>query len=160
MKVIVGIDPGIITAISIIDINGNFVALESRRHFSKENIIEYLSRYGEPIIISCDVSNPPRLVKKISSTFNSRLILPSKNMTTKKKMKLVKRFEKMIKNKHERDALASAIFAYHKVLPLLRRIDKVVRENEKKEEIKAIAIKKKNIGNIKQLIENLEEFKN
>ncbi len=159
MKVIVGIDPGIITAISIIDINGNFVALESRRHFSKDNIIEYISRYGEPIIVGCDVSNPPRLVKKISSTFNSKLILPSKNMTTKKKMKLVKKFEKFIKNKHERDALASAIFAYHKVLPLLKRVDKVVKDNTKKEEIKAMVIKKKKIGNIKQLIESFEELK-
>jgi predicted RNase H-like nuclease (RuvC/YqgF family) len=156
MKVIVGIDPGVITAVSIIDINGNFVALESRRYFSKEDIIELVSKYGEPIIISCDVCSPPRLVKKISSTFNSKLIIPNKNMTTKKKMKLIKKFEKFIKNKHERDALASAIFAYHKVLPLLKRVDKVLKEDTKKEEIKAIVIKKKKIGNIKQLIKNLE----
>ncbi|MEM7826600.1 MAG: DUF460 domain-containing protein [Candidatus Aenigmatarchaeota archaeon] len=155
MKLIVGIDPGVVTAISLIDLKLDFVEVKSKRNFSKDEIIEFITEKGEPIIMSCDVHRPPQIAKKLASIFNAKLITPNKSMSLKKKNRLVRRCKQRIKNRHERDALASAIFAFQKVRPLFNKVDKLVDEKELSDEIKAIIIKNK-IGNIKQVIKRFK----
>lgn len=152
LKLILGIDPGIITGIAIVDIKLEKIIVKSERNFSRDDIINFVLNLGDPIIVACDVSNPPKTVRRIASVFGAKLIYPRKNLDRKRKEKLVKRFSKYVKNSHERDALASCLFAYNKIIKVIKKIEKSVENEEIFEEVVAKVIKEKRIGNIKQVL--------
>ena len=157
MKLIVGIDPGVTTGIAILDTKLNVLLVESKKHFSKDEIIKRILEFGDPIIISCDVKKPPTLVKKIASAFNAKLIAPKEDLKIKKKFRLIKEFgfNGKIANRHERDSLAAAIFALNEVRALFDRIDYLV-DKDIAEEVKDIILRGKG-GNIKQVARVLSE---
>lgn len=166
LKVILGIDPGVITGIAILDLKLEKIIIKSERNFSRNDLINFVLSIGEPIIVACDVSNPPKLVRKIASVFGAKLIFPTKNLDRKRKEKLIRRFSKYVKNNHERDALASALFAYNKIIHIIKKIEKMVDDEKTFEIVIAKIIKEKRIGNIKQVLmkvknmENLKSLKN
>ncbi|MBU5678801.1 MAG: DUF460 domain-containing protein [Candidatus Aenigmatarchaeota archaeon] len=163
MKVILGIDPGVITGIAIIDLKLEKIVVKSERNFSKDDIINFVLNFGEPIIVACDVSNPPKAVRRIASVFGAKLIYPRKNLDRKRKEKIIRRFSKYVKNNHERDALASSLFAYNKIIHIIKKVEKIVDDEKILEQVSAKIIKEKRIGNIKQVllkIKNSENSKN
>ena len=69
----------------------------------------------------------PRTVERISAAFPSKLMWPRQSLTKLEKIEMTQIFvedEKPWSNKHERDALAAAIFAHNKIKPLLEKISK------------------------------------
>lgn len=163
MKVILGIDPGVITGIAILDLRLEKIIIRSERNFSRNDIINFVLSFGEPIIVACDVANPPKAVRKMASVFGAKLIFPRKNLDRKRKDKIIKRFSKYVKNNHERDALASSLFAYNKIIHIIKKVEKIVSDEKTIEMIVAKIIKEKRIGNIKQVfmrIKNSEDIEN
>ncbi len=149
MKVIVGIDPGVTTGIAVVDMKLNVVLVESKRRFGKGEIVKKIAEIGDPIIVACDVKNPPSLVRKIAGAFNARIISPDEDLRIKKKIRLVRESGIMVKNRHERDSLAAALFAGKKIRALVERIERIAGENS--ELIEDILIRRRK-GNIKQLV--------
>ncbi len=133
---ILGIDPGTTTGICAIGLKGDILLTESRKGFSKSELLKVLSDLGNPLIVSSDTNPPPRMIEKIASAFSARLIVPDHSLLRSEKVGLVKRYMKSRdlkeppwKNRHERDALASAIYAWKRVRALLMKIEKKLGEN-------------------------------
>ena len=65
------------------------------------------------------------MVEKIASSFSARLIIPKKTLSVSEKIKLTKKYtqDNIFSNHHERDALASAVFAGKRIRQLMRRIN-------------------------------------
>ena len=145
---IIGIDPGTTKGYAVLDINGNILEVRSSKKFDINKITKEAFKFGKPIIIGTDVKKVPGFVEKIASSLGAKVISPKENITSQHKNKLVNKFLKKkgfeIKNKHENDALISAILAYKSIKPLLKKIeDKYLNSNKKDsiDDIKNLVLK-------------------
>lgn len=147
---IVGIDPGIITGLAIIDINGEIVEVTSGKGLDREEIISKISEYGIPLIIATDVNPPPEAVSKIASAVNAKLFVPPRSLSTSEKQEIVEEYiiKKGLKirivDSHQRDALAAALKSYRMYESKLRQVEAYVGKfgiNLPLERIKAEIIK-------------------
>lgn len=145
---IVGIDPGTTTAYSIFDTNGNLVEIKSFRNAPESTIISAITEKGKTLIISCDVNPAPKLAEDIAKKLGAVLIAPEKSLLMSKKTRLVDEFLKeqeefiKINNKHERDAIASALFAYKQTRKLFDKIENEI-DGELTDSIKERVLKEK-----------------
>ncbi|MFQ5647812.1 MAG: DUF460 domain-containing protein [Candidatus Aenigmatarchaeota archaeon] len=132
---IVGIDPGTTTGVALLDLKGKLALLDSHKEFSRSDLVKIVSGFGTPVIITTDVSPPPRLIEKIAASFPARLLVPRHSLQKREKLELVRQYLKERKpgrgparypwkNTHEKDALAAALFAWSQVRDLVARIDK------------------------------------
>ena len=125
---IVGIDPGLNTAIALVDLEGNAFCLKSARNLSFEKIISTLSDFCSPVLIASDVSPPPGLVERAASSFSVRVFHPPESLQRKMKAEIIKTSVIKPGDNHQRDALAAALNAYREIRPLLVKIDKKISE--------------------------------
>ena len=99
----------------------------------------------------------PNFVEKIASSLGAKIFKPETDLQSRHKSRLVKKFLKKrdieINNKHENDALISAILAYKSIKPLLNKIENKYSDLNT-DEIKNLVLKQ-NI-NIKQAISLLD----
>lgn len=128
---IVGIDPGMYTAVAGIDLEGRLVFVESRRGMDRLSIIELIYRHGIPVLIASDVKPAPDLVRKLASSLHVPLFEAPRDMRVEEKQELVERFLarqgiKIQLDSHQRDALAAAIKAYHSLESKLRQAESYV----------------------------------
>ena len=154
---IIGIDPGTTKSYAVLDINGNILDVKSSKKFDEGIITKEVFKFGKPILVGTDVSKTPNLVEKIASGLGAKVFKPKINLQGKHKNKLVKKFLKKndfeVNNKHENDALISAILAYKSIKPLLHKIESKY-PSLNTEEIKNLVLKEK--INIKEAINLLE----
>jgi len=126
---ILGVDPGNIVGYAFLNLKGELVLLGSRRHMKISELVLIASKLGYVVKVACDVSKPPEFVKKLARSLGVSITHPEADMTIKEKTKIVdnwlKKQEEFIKihNKHEKDALASAIKALKLLKPLIRKIE-------------------------------------
>jgi len=106
---IVGLDIGTTTGISIHDLKKNLLYLKSKKHFSTSNIIKQIMIFGTPLIVATDKKNLPDKIRKIASAFNSKVFFPDHDLTVQEKENIV---NISMKDDHERDALAASLFAF------------------------------------------------
>ncbi|MBN2517996.1 MAG: DUF460 domain-containing protein [Candidatus Altiarchaeota archaeon] len=142
--VIVGIDPGTTVGLAILDIDGRVLGIISSRNLSIDEVITKIASFGSAAIVACDKSEVPPLVNKVSSLLGARLFVPDADLSVVRKRELAS-FVKT-QNDHERDALASAIYAYNHFQNKLRRIQKQVMESL--EGVKARVIKGEKVSDI------------
>ena len=146
--IIVGIDPGTTKGYAVLDLKGNILEVKSSKKLTIDEIINNIFRFGKPILIGTDVTKTPGFVENVAGSFGVKISKPKFNLTGKHKIKLVKKFLKHkdfeISNKHENDALISAILAYKSIKPLLKKIDDKYKDSNKEfliEEIKNLVLK-------------------
>jgi len=108
--IIVGVDPGTTVGLSALDLEGNILAIISKRSFSMSDVKEEIRKYGYPLIFASDVNPPSGFIEKLSTSFDSILYLPQLSIPVKEKNELTK--ELSVNNAHERDSLSAAIKAY------------------------------------------------
>ncbi|MEA1994178.1 MAG: DUF460 domain-containing protein [Euryarchaeota archaeon] len=109
-NLIVGVDPGTTVGIAILNLEGSIVDISSYKNFSVNDIVEYLLRFGMPVILATDVSDMHQTVEKVASSFECRTFTPQSSLSIKEKNELTREYS--LHNDHERDALASALKAY------------------------------------------------
>ncbi|MGC9104919.1 MAG: DUF460 domain-containing protein [Thermoprotei archaeon] len=134
-KLIVGVDPGIETGVSIIDIYGNPVFFTSRRSIDRLDVIEIIRNYGKPLIIATDVNPPSDAVKKLVSQLGGvKLFYPERSMTIDEKTEIVQEYAELyglkIDDPHVRDSLAAALKAYREVSKKVRQAESLLRKLE------------------------------
>jgi predicted RNase H-like nuclease (RuvC/YqgF family) len=138
---IVGLDPGITTGVCCLDLSGKLVKAYSSKRFGLDNVIEFLTKIGKPVIFACDVSNPPLLLEKITAIYQARLVYPKEDMKVGEKQVMVEKSfpDERLNDLHQRDACAAALFAFKKFYPLFDKVNFVLRREglfEKSDEIK------------------------
>ncbi len=114
--IIVGIDPGIVTGIAVIDFDGKLILLKSGRELDRGDILSMISSIGKPAVIATDINPPPQSVMKLASTLKLPLFVPQKTLTTAEKQEVVLQYLSKIDGNiscdtHQRDALAAALKA-------------------------------------------------
>ena len=146
--IIIGIDPGTTKGYAVLDLKGNILEVKSSKKLTIDEIINNVFKFGKPILIGTDVKKIPSFVENVASSFSVKVSKPEFNLTGKHKIKLVKKFLKHkdfeINNKHENDALISAILAYKSIKPLLKKIDDKYKKSDKEfliEKIKNLVLK-------------------
>jgi len=137
--IMVGIDPGMSVGIAVMDLFGRLLGLETLRRASRSEVIETLAKYGRPILITTDVSPPPRNVIKIAQTFGAKLVTLSEHMKIEEKTKLVREFEGeqqiSVGSSHERDALAPLIKVYQRLKVLYEKAEAHLSERPDNETV-------------------------
>lgn len=154
MKLIVGVDPGIITGLAISDISSDFCRCTSMKDITLAKMHEFIMQYGEPIVVATDVKKVPGKVRKVSSTFNARLFLPKEDISVEEKMEMTKG---LTENSHERDALAAALFAKKHYEGLVKKVKNALKEKNLEgmsNEVLELLIKRE-VGNIEQAVKLL-----
>lgn len=117
---IIGIDPGLTTAVALVDLKGNLIAVKSKKEFRKQEIIKSISRFGRPVIVASDKKNPPHYVKRFASALGCILFSPESDMLVEEKNELTKKLDITA---HEKDAAASALNAYKGYATQFSKID-------------------------------------
>jgi predicted RNase H-like nuclease (RuvC/YqgF family) len=155
---IVGIDIGTTTGIVSLDLEGNLILMQSKKNFSRSDISELILKFGNPVIIASDISLVPKSIEKIASMFSAKTIKPEKNLTRLEKNKIINSrrwegFRLLCSNRHEKDALIAAAYAFTKIENLLKKLDKKLKKHKINEDIKnkirtSVLLDKGNIANV------------
>jgi len=110
---IVGVDPGMVTGLAVIDLNGKVLHLSSGRGITRGQITRTLAGLGRALIFSADVNPPPEMINKLGAMHNASIYYPEKSLKTFEKSELANRVaeEQRIKvdDTHQRDSLSAAI---------------------------------------------------
>jgi predicted RNase H-like nuclease (RuvC/YqgF family) len=126
---VAGLDSGAISAYVILDLNENLIEFQSFKNSSPEKIIHELTKKGRIVLLGSDVRPASSLTKKVSQKIGSKILEPDHNPGFFEKIRVVDAFLKKqkirfpFKNKHEKDALASALFGLKQIKTLLSKID-------------------------------------
>jgi predicted RNase H-like nuclease (RuvC/YqgF family) len=159
----VGIDPGTTTGIALLDLEGNVVSVFSRRNMSRSDISKSIQGFGTPIVVAGDTNPPSRTLEKINAAFSSRMIVPRESLGVAEKISFANSLcdeERLFSNKHERDALASARFAFNRIKPLIGRINKVMSGGFQPDTAMDRSVKTEVILNRRNIRNTIEKYKN
>lgn len=141
---IVGIDPGITTGYAVLGINGELIRLDSSKQLDLNKLISETVNLGKVVLVGTDKVKVPSLVNAFATKLGARIISPQEDLKVDEKRKMTISFN--LKDWHQGDALASALFAYKTTKTLLDKIDFFVEKNKKheiKNKIKELVITKK-----------------
>ena len=120
---IVGIDPGVTTAVAILDLRGEVVRIRSGRGFSLPKLLKFVSGECTPVAIASDVRPASRLLEKVATAFSVRVNEPPESLSRRSKSELLNGMSFKVRGKHRKDALAAALSAYGSMLPMLKKIE-------------------------------------
>lgn len=123
--IIVGIDPGKTSAIACLTFDGKLIMASHRANAGLEWMVSKIREIGVPSVIAIDKKNPSAMAKKLNSIFNSRLVMPEKDISMKEKRRMSK--DAGISNPHERDAYSAALKAYHAMANKLNQAEHISR---------------------------------
>ncbi len=142
-SIIVGLDPGSIVGYAFLDLYGNLIDVGSLRG-KLDDIVRKVSENGKAIIVGTDVNRVPKFIGKFSAKMNSKIISPNNNLLHIQKKRVTKEYLKFknikLKNKHEMDALASAIFAFKAYKKLFNKIDNEIKNEEISNKVKELVL--------------------
>jgi len=128
---IAGVDPGTTTAIALLRLDKRVYFISSTRNLGLDKLIQKTMESGHVIVVGTDKANVPDLVEKFSTRLGARLKFPKEDLLISEKKTLVGSIK--TNNSHELDALASALFAYKEIQPLLRRIQVFLRLHKRED---------------------------
>jgi len=120
---IVGIDIGTTTGLAIYDLDKNLLYTGSKKYFSISNVIKEIMSFGNPLIIATDRKKVSSKIKKIAASFNCKTFHPDHDLTIQEKENIIRI---PIKDAHEKDALASASFAFRGYETMFNNINRAL----------------------------------
>ena len=120
---IIGVDIGTTTGLAIYDLDKNLLYTGSKRNFSFSSIVKEIMNFGSPLIVATDKKNVSKKIRKLASTFNSKIYSPENDLTIEQKEDILRI---NIKDDHERDALAAASFAFREHEAMFNSIERAL----------------------------------
>lgn len=113
---IVGIDPGMVTGVAALDLNGRVVALSSGRGITRGQIARSIAALGRALVFAADVSPPPEMVTKLAAMHSALVFYPDQPLKTSEKSEISNKIAAeqgvTIADSHQRDSLAAAFKAF------------------------------------------------
>ncbi|HLC65348.1 MAG TPA: DUF460 domain-containing protein [Candidatus Nanoarchaeia archaeon] len=156
--VIAGIDPGTTLGLCVLDCEGKVLKLISEKHRDLGSVILELMGIGSLIAIGTDKKFVPDFITKVATKTGARVISPKEDLRVEEKRNLA---SNGLGNDHKRDAMASAMFAYATLRPLLKKIDVYCernwKEGAKNKIISSVVRKNISINDAVAAIEKKEE---
>jgi len=160
---ILGIDPGNTVGYALLTLNGRLIKSGSSRNSSLIKVANEVNPLGKIIIVGTDVTPEPTFAKNLSTLLGAKLLIPDHKLLIKEKRKLVNNFLKKneefikLKNKHEKDALAAALYCYKRLRSLFTRVEGYLKDVDKEylinKTIEAVVLYKMPIKNAVRLAE-------
>ncbi len=123
---IVGIDPGTTSAYAILDVDRRILHLHSGRELGASKIIQEVHPFGKVVMVASDRARAPSLVENIATKFGAKVYTPPYDLPVDEKRKLASK--SLAQNAHEMDALAAALSAHDSLLPLMGKIQALLKE--------------------------------
>lgn len=121
---IVGIDPGSTSAVAAFDLDGELALLESRKEFSRDEIIKKIMENGLPVVVASDREEMPSTVEKIARSVGAEKFEPENDLSKERKKQLGEG-----DNSHELDAYASSLHAYNSLQRSIQKIESYADES-------------------------------
>ncbi len=118
----VGYDPGLTSAVALVDLNGNLAAVKSGRGLKESDVIGFVRAFGKPVFVCADKTPAPAAVEKLAAIFEAGVFAPKKPLSVEGKQALCR--ELAVENAHERDAAAAALNAYNFYINKIRNLKK------------------------------------
>ncbi|MDY9922229.1 DUF460 domain-containing protein [Methanobacterium sp.] len=140
--IIVGLDPGMTVGVAILNLSGKILSVNSFKEVSRAEITKHIISFGRTVLVATDVHQPPKMVKKMATSLNSKIYAPYRDLAVAAKNEMVDDYiysgdnrpisrrsrdtevDLIPQNAHERDALAAAIQGYKKYQKKLELIKK------------------------------------
>ncbi|MDH5815898.1 MAG: DUF460 domain-containing protein [Candidatus Nezhaarchaeota archaeon] len=164
--IIVGLDPGIVTGVAVIDLSGNLLFVNSGLALDKMTVVETITKFGNPVVIASDVRRTPVIVEKIASLLGCIIYSPPRDLSVDEKRRMIQEhigeFKNVIKNTHQRDAVAAALKAYlnfkNKFMQLEAKAKELNLTRPQMEKAKALLIKGLTIKEALERVMSTEEL--
>jgi len=128
MLLIAGVDSGTNFALSLINLEGELIYLNSGKNLEKK-VLEICLKNGKVIAVATDKKESKK-ARKIAASLSAELILPKRDLPKYKKIRLIEDFFKEKKllaikklNSHEKSSLAAALFAYKTYKQKLKKFE-------------------------------------
>ena len=128
MLLIAGVDSGTNFALSLINLEGELIYLNSGKNLEKK-VLEICLKNGKVIAVATDKKESKK-ARKIAASLSAELILPKRDLPKYKKIRLIEDFLKEKKllaikklNSHEKSSLAAALFAYKTYKQRLKKFE-------------------------------------
>lgn len=145
---IVGVDPGMVTGVAVLGLDGRPLLLMSRRGMDRLRLSSLVLSYGTPLVVASDVSPPPSFVEKLASSLNAVLFSPPSTLSVDEKRRLALDFEEehgvKARDSHQRDALAAALKAFMHYRNKLEQAEshvRLARADVPVEDVKALVVR-------------------
>ncbi|MCX8204143.1 MAG: DUF460 domain-containing protein [Candidatus Nezhaarchaeota archaeon] len=145
---IVGIDPGVVMGVAVLELGGRPLLLMSRRGLDRLRLSSLILSYGTPLIVASDVNPPPAFVERLSSSLNAVLYAPPSALSVDEKRKLALDFVEehglRVGDSHQRDALAAALKAFMHYRNKFEQVEshvKLVGAGVPVDEVKALVVR-------------------
>jgi predicted RNase H-like nuclease (RuvC/YqgF family) len=157
---------GVTTGIAILDIKGKIVDLSSKKEATKAELIKYIMKFGNPLIIASDVNPLPKGIDKLASSLGCHIFYPKVSMSNKEKEKMIEEYKEEIKDSHQKDALAAALRAFRNYHAMFLKIEEVVKKFEREdlfEDVVKRVLKKRSesiVDAVKNILRKENEEKN
>lgn len=151
---IIALDPGATTAFCALDLKGQVLRIFSAKELPLSAVISKVIEVCQPVIAVTDKGKVPSFVAEFSRKMGTKLIVPEEDLIREEKRELVKRYfseeeSKLFQNTHEFDCLSSALYAFRKYSPRIKKINDFILENkleEKSSEFMVLALKEEELG--------------
>lgn len=127
-SIIIGLDTGLNSGLAILSIKGEILLLNTFRGHNKSIIIREILKVGRPILIATDRKDTPKAVKELASSFGCRIFRPKRDLSREEKEEIIKNYKEIVKDDHQLDSLASALFAFRKIKRKIEVIEKYLKE--------------------------------
>lgn len=124
---IIGLDPGTTAAYTLLDLEGHLLQSYSAKELSLSRLISRVISLSQPLVTSTDKGKTPFFVQKFSSRLGTLLIAPPQDLKKQEKKELTAPYP--LKDSHQADSLAAALFAYKKLKPTLLKINDFILKN-------------------------------
>jgi predicted RNase H-like nuclease (RuvC/YqgF family) len=82
---ILGVDPGVVTGLAILTLDGEVLDTAARRGFSRGDVMRYVQQWGTPVVVATDVADPPEFVKRLAAMSGAMLYTPSRDLSSVRK---------------------------------------------------------------------------
>ncbi|RMF55031.1 DUF460 domain-containing protein [Candidatus Woesearchaeota archaeon] len=125
---IVGVDPGTTVGYAVLNLKGEPLEVRSLKNISLPKLLEKIIMHGHPVVVATDKKSVPSFVEKVANSVGARIIRPFEDLLVKEKKQMTKGFS--FRDSHQMDALASALFAFQELSPLISKIDKFIKDNK------------------------------
>src|SRR3990172_5155216 len=129
MKLIAGIDPGTTVGWALLNLKGELVAVGSQKELDLDAVVALFTKYGKVILVGSDKSKIPSFVQEAATKLGARLAGPAQDVRVDEKRAIATGYS--FGNAHEMDALASALLAFRKAQPLLRKIRTLLEREQR-----------------------------